>query len=997
MSTAQIDLWKLLLASGLVTVPEYEQLTAIYRRLHGSDAEHHAELATWLVDVGAISPYQAKVLLAGRAGPFVYGDFKVYDRIESGRLAGIFKALHRGANRGVLMHFFSGPIVREAARWHAASEQIERATSLKHPQLCRVYKLVDQQSYKFVILENLMGQPASSLELSDMLKGDACRIVLEAARGLAHLDAQGYVHGDIRPANIWITTDDKVKLLHYPLSPYALDARPLESLAWPVVQNMEDYFSESGSVTRLRATADYFAPELAMPGQAPNSLCDIYALGCSLYELLAGSPPFDDGSAAAKITRHATEPIKPVETFGAPPELNRVIGYMMAKKAELRFQNMAAVIRALEPFAAAALSIHIDVPETSAYELAVRQGRDPVSVALERAQELLANVPATKPQVDRGTAEDGTQKGDQLDMSAIGGAKRATRSQAPSEFWHSSPPAGAKNRNTLPVAAACLVLAVVVGGAAWFALRPSRESAREKAKFSEPSTAKAATGNASTSTSTRQTGLNPTAPAKPAVSQLPAAKQRTPANPAQLNVREIPDDNQTLWVSPTAGPPIDAGHLPPGAQVVLVLRTAELAGNDEGAKMLAALGPAAESAIKSIESAAGVQLAEMQGLTIGVYSAEPQSAETAFVVTLNEPAAVENLRKAWGNPAEVGNERAYLQGGSHSYWLLNGDQTKTFVVGNADQIKELAAAKEPTSLRRDLEALRLTADATRQITLLVPRSYLMGEGKLVLDKINLKLAPAILDFLGDDVQAVALSAHLGENLFVELRALPTSESNAKEVADRLTEKIAALPQQVEDYLAGTNLEPYGRAVLIRFPRMLAELAAYTRTAVEQRQAVSRCYLPPAAGHNLILGTELAIWQSPSTAVGPTAATPSQAVNAVQAALGKSTSLSFPKDTLEHSLETLAGDIGLEIQILGKDLQLDGITRNQSFALDERDKPAGEILRTILKKASPDGKLVYVVKPSSTGGKDAIFITTRTAAQKRGDKIPAELMQPPAGK
>ena len=76
---------------------------------------------------------------------------------------------------------------------------------------------------------------------------------------------------------------------------------------------------------------------------------------------------------------------------------------------------------------------------------------------------------------------------------------------------------------------------------------------------------------------------------------------------------------------------------------------------------------------------------------------------------------------------------------------------------------------------------------------------------------------------------------------------------------------------------------------------------------------------------------------------------------------------------------------MPIVIRGADLQLDGITKNQSFGLDERDKPADAILRTILARSNPDGKLVYVVR--SKDGVESIEITTRAAAANRGDTLP----------
>jgi hypothetical protein len=105
-----------------------------------------------------------------------------------------------------------------------------------------------------------------------------------------------------------------------------------------------------------------------------------------------------------------------------------------------------------------------------------------------------------------------------------------------------------------------------------------------------------------------------------------------------------------------------------------------------------------------------------------------------------------------------------------------------------------------------------------------------------------------------------------------------------------------------------------------------------------------------------------------------------------------TSLRFARDTLEAGLRMLSEDTGIPIVIRGEDLQLDGITRNQLFAIDAADKPAEEILIEVLRLANPDKlatgpsdprqKLVFVVGP------EAIFITTRSKAADRGEPLPA---------
>ena len=95
------------------------------------------------------------------------------------------------------------------------------------------------------------------------------------------------------------------------------------------------------------------------------------------------------------------------------------------------------------------------------------------------------------------------------------------------------------------------------------------------------------------------------------------------------------------------------------------------------------------------------------------------------------------------------------------------------------------------------------------------------------------------------------------------------------------------------------------------------------------------------------------------------------------ALAKRVTISHKKITLENAILELAEISGLRIELLRKDLQLEGITKNQTITIDMRDKPVSEVLQVILLKANPDGKLAYVVKQSGV-----LVITTRAAAAKR---------------
>jgi hypothetical protein len=250
------------------------------------------------------------------------------------------------------------------------------------------------------------------------------------------------------------------------------------------------------------------------------------------------------------------------------------------------------------------------------------------------------------------------------------------------------------------------------------------------------------------------------------------------------------------------------------------------------------------------------------------------------------------------------------------------------------------------------------------------------------------LRRVISRFFDGGIEAALLSAHVGESFFIELRVPSPTDRRPADVADELKTRLADVAESLK---ARTPDKPgtYGQAVMDRLPNMVQLANEFTRQGVENRQAVLACYLPAAAAHNLLLGAELALSQLSSEA-GPTEVTlPSTpAPPAARAALQKQISLSFPRDTLERAIELLSQEIGAKIEIVGADLRRDGITKNQSFEIDERQQPAGEILRKILARSSPDGKLVYVIR-SSPGGGDAIFITTRSAALARGEAIGEE--------
>src|SRR5262245_46666054 len=155
------DFWTLLVASRLASRSSIPKLQEQFSQVKGADTQGNVvTLAQWLISQGTISRYQAKVLLAGHAGPFAYGDYTVFDRHGEGRLQGAFRALHPATRHRVLLWFHSGAVVQNPQWWSTLTEQVGTFARVVDPCVARVYHLCDIGQFKFTALEDLQGEAA---------------------------------------------------------------------------------------------------------------------------------------------------------------------------------------------------------------------------------------------------------------------------------------------------------------------------------------------------------------------------------------------------------------------------------------------------------------------------------------------------------------------------------------------------------------------------------------------------------------------------------------------------------------------------------------------------------------------------------------------------------------------------------------------------------------------------------------------------------------------
>jgi hypothetical protein len=208
--------------------------------------------------------------------------------------------------------------------------EVQAAAKVQHPNIATAYDAEHFQSVHFLVMEYVSGQLLSERIASGPLPlADACRIVSEVAKGLAHAHAAGLVHRDIKPGNLMLSDKGVIKILDFGL----------------VTLPQLDSQITGGDV--VMGTVDYIAPEQAEDPRRADARSDIYSLGCTLFELLAGHPPFA-GTPLQKLDARRRQ--RPPTLVGVPDSLRHVVGRMMATRPGDRFQGADEVISALAPY-----------------------------------------------------------------------------------------------------------------------------------------------------------------------------------------------------------------------------------------------------------------------------------------------------------------------------------------------------------------------------------------------------------------------------------------------------------------------------------------------------------------------------------------------------------------------------------------------------------------------------------------------------------------------
>jgi serine/threonine protein kinase len=329
---------EVVLASGLLGE---SQLTAVEMEVRTIDhppestepREWDKAVALECVRKKLLTKFQARELLAGRRR-FTLGQYRMLDEIGRGGMGQVFKAEHVIMKRVVAVKVL--PLSKANPHTEAAFQrEIEMLGKLSHENIVAAHDAGYDGNVYYLVTEYVPGVDLRRQvsRHGPLNQWQAVAVIVQAARGLAYAHGRGLVHRDVKPGNILVSRDGRVRLLDLGLAGSTFDP-------------------ESMQTGRRVGTPGYMAPEQIKAPQKVGPAADIFGLGCTLYYALTGQPPFPGNTREEKERRTMAGP--PPALRALSPDVDEsladVVESMMHPVSAQRIGLADEVIQRLQPW-----------------------------------------------------------------------------------------------------------------------------------------------------------------------------------------------------------------------------------------------------------------------------------------------------------------------------------------------------------------------------------------------------------------------------------------------------------------------------------------------------------------------------------------------------------------------------------------------------------------------------------------------------------------------
>ncbi len=285
--------------------------------------------------------------------PSMLGGYRIVRELGRGAMGAVYLARQVSLDRNVALKVIQSRLASNPTFIARFTREAYAAAQLSHHNVVQIYDMGCERDTYYFSMEFVEGESLGSLvQRSGKLDGDtAVRYILQAARGLKFAHDQGLVHRDIKPDNLLLNKHGVVKLADLGLVKAVgrADEPPDPSSPSDSLEKMRADITEANIAM---GTPAYMAPEQAEDASRVDHRADIYSLGCTLYVLLTGRPPFQGTSALEVITKHKSEPILRPEAVvrEVPTGLSEINMKMVAKRPEDRYGDLTQAIQEMETY-----------------------------------------------------------------------------------------------------------------------------------------------------------------------------------------------------------------------------------------------------------------------------------------------------------------------------------------------------------------------------------------------------------------------------------------------------------------------------------------------------------------------------------------------------------------------------------------------------------------------------------------------------------------------